>query len=145
MSMANTIRLKIQNSVHRSLLSLTGGRVGKKVAGMPTLELTTVGRKSGRDHTVVLMAPVVEGDTIVIVGSRAGDAAHPAWFLNLRETPMVRVSVQHGPERSMVAHVATADERAALWPRVCEAWKGYDRYQRRTSREIPLVRLRPVA
>ncbi|WP_435590974.1 nitroreductase/quinone reductase family protein [Nocardia sp. bgisy118] len=74
-----------------------------------------------------------------------GDAAHPAWFLNLRETPTVRVSVRHGPELSMVAHVATADERAALWPRVCEAWKGYDRFQRRTSREIPLVLLRPVA
>ncbi|WP_431963244.1 nitroreductase/quinone reductase family protein [Nocardia sp. bgisy134] len=141
--MANTIRLKVQNWAHRRLLALSHGRAGTKVAGMPTLELTTIGRKSGREHTVVLMTPIVEGDTIVIVGSRAGDAAHPEWFLNLRETPAVRVSVQHGPEQSMTARVATADERAALWPRVCKTWKGYDRFQRRTSREIPLVLLTP--
>lgn len=112
---------------------------------MPVLELTTIGRKSGEPRAVMLTAPVVDGDTIVIVASRGGDPTHPAWYLNLRDNPDVEVSLKHGPKRPMTAHIATADERATLWPRVVAAYKGYDGYQRKTTREIPLVVLTPQA
>ncbi|WP_410874945.1 nitroreductase/quinone reductase family protein [Nocardia sp. A7] len=141
--MPSDLQLKITNTVHRTLLTLTGGRIGNSIFGMPSLQLTTIGRKSGEPRKVMLTAPIIEGDTIVIVASRAGDPTHPAWFLNLRENPNVEVSLRNGPERPMTARVATPDERASLWPRVTTAYKGYAGYQTKTTREIPLVLLTP--
>jgi len=141
--MPSDVQLKVQNFLHRAVLTLSGGRLGNSIVGMPTLELTTTGRKSGQKRAVMLTAPVVDGDTIVIVASRGGDPTHPAWFLNLRDNPNVDVSFQHGSVKPMTAKVATAEERAALWPRVVRAYKGYAGYQEKTTREIPLVLLTP--
>lgn len=132
------------NAGHRFLLKVTGGRLGNEIVGMPSLELTTIGRKSGEPRSVMLTAPIIEGDTIVVVASRGGDPTHPAWFLNLRDNPDVEVSLQQGPRRSMTARVASAEERAGLWPRVVAAYSGYGSYQRKTTREIPLVLLAPA-
>jgi deazaflavin-dependent oxidoreductase (nitroreductase family) len=131
------------NAFHRAVLKLTGGRVGWNAGRMPVLELTTTGRKTGRRHTVILTSPLQEADTIVVVGSRGGDDRHPAWFLNLRENPDVEVAFSGAPARTMHARVATAEERASLWPRVTSRYKGYASYQQKTSREIPLVLLEP--
>ncbi|WP_282779565.1 MULTISPECIES: nitroreductase family deazaflavin-dependent oxidoreductase [unclassified Nocardia] len=141
--MPSDAQLKVQNALHRALLKVSGGRLGRTIVGMPALELTTVGRKSGEPRRVMLTAPVVDGDTIVVVASRGGDPTHPAWFLNLRDNPDVEVSMQSGPRRPMTARVADAAERAALWPRVVASFQGYADYQRKTSREIPLVLLTP--
>lgn len=142
--MPTDFQLKTMNAVHRLALKLTGGRLGQNVAGMPSLELTTIGRKSGEPRSVMLTAPIIDGDTIVVVASRGGDPTHPAWFLNLRDNPAVEVSLRQGPKRPMKASVASAEERAALWPRVVAAYRGYGSYQRKTTREIPLVLLTPA-
>jgi deazaflavin-dependent oxidoreductase (nitroreductase family) len=131
------------NTVHRTVMKLSGGRLGWDVANMPVLELTTTGRKSGRPHTVVLTSPVRDGDAIVVVGSRGGDNHHPAWFLNLRDNPDVDVAIGREPKRLMRARVADPDERARLWPQVVARYKGYGDYQTKTDREIPLVLLEP--
>ncbi|KAF0963768.1 nitroreductase/quinone reductase family protein [Rhodococcus sp. T7] len=137
--------LKFMNAAHRVLLRVTGGRVGRSFGKMPAVELTTVGRKSGKVHTVMLTVPVTEGDTRVVVASRGGDDRHPAWFLNLQANPVVQLSVQGQPAQSMRARVANPEERARLWPQVTAAYKGYAGYQKRTDREIPLVLLEPTA
>ncbi|MPY84517.1 MAG: nitroreductase family deazaflavin-dependent oxidoreductase [Actinophytocola sp.] len=142
--MPTDFQLKTMNAVHRLALKLTGGRLGQNVAGMPSLELTTIGRKSGEPRSVMLTAPIIDGDTIVVVASRGGDPTHPAWFLNLRDNPAVEVSLRQAPRQPMKASVATAEERAALWPRVVAAYRGYASYQRKTTREIPLVLLTPA-
>lgn len=142
--MPTDFQLKTMNAVHRLALKLTGGRLGQNVAGMPSLELTTIGRKSGAPRSVMLTAPIIDGDTIVVVASRGGDPTHPAWFLNLRDNPAVEVSLRQGSRRPMKATVASAEERAALWPRVVAAYRGYASYQRKTTREIPLVLLTPA-
>ncbi|WP_194829546.1 nitroreductase family deazaflavin-dependent oxidoreductase [Nocardia sp. XZ_19_231] len=141
--MPTDLQLKITNRVHRALLTVSGGRLGNSFFGMPSLQLTTIGRKSGDPRKVMLTAPIIDGDMIVIVASRAGDPTHPAWFLNLRDNPNVEVSLRNGPERPMTARVATPDERATLWPRVTSSYKGYADYQTKTTREIPLVLLTP--
>lgn len=141
--MPTDLQLKITNKAHRVLLTVSGGRLGNSFFGMPSLQLTTIGRKSGEPRKVMLTAPIIDGDTIVIVASRAGDPTHPAWFLNLRDNPNVEVSLRNGPERPMTARVATPDERATLWPRVTSSYKGYADYQTKTTREIPLVLLTP--
>ncbi|MEU2031279.1 nitroreductase/quinone reductase family protein [Nocardia amamiensis] len=141
--MPSNFQLKAMNTAHRVLLKISFGKFGNEFAGMPSLELTTIGRKSGRPHAVMLTAPIVDGDTYVLVASRGGDPVHPAWFLNLRDNPDVVVSVRSGPKVPMTARVATAEERAVLWPKVVEAYSTYGDYQKKTTREIPLVLVTP--
>jgi deazaflavin-dependent oxidoreductase (nitroreductase family) len=141
--MPSDLGFKAMNAFHRSVLAITGGRIGWRAGGMPVAELTTTGRKSGRLHTVMLTSPVQEGDTVVVVGSRGGDDRNPAWFLNLLDHPEVEVAFAGKPKKPMRARVATSAERAALWPRVTAASEGYANYQTKTDREIPLVLLEP--
>ena len=108
---------------------------------MPVLELTTTGRKTGRPRSVMLTSPIQDGDALVVVASRGGDDVHPAWFLNLCEHPQVEVSVQGRPKQPMTARVATAEERARLWPALVTEHSVYADYQKKTARQIPLVLL----
>ena len=135
--------LKTMNTVHRGLLKISGGRLGWNASRMPVLELTTIGRKSGRPHSVMLTSPVQDGSNVVVVASRGGDDHHPAWFLNLRDNPDVEVAMNGKPKQRMRARVANADERARLWPLVTADHKNYAGYQARTAREIALVLLEP--
>ena len=135
--------LKTMNAVHRGLLTASGGRFGKSFSGMPTVELTTTGRKSGQKRSVMLSSPLKQGSALVVVASRGGDDVHPAWFLNLRDNPDVEVAVQGGAKVPMHARVATAEERADMWPRITAEHTNYAGYQRKTAREIPLVLLQP--
>lgn len=143
-AMPSDFALKSMNAIHRGLLTLSAGRLGWKAGGMPVLELTTTGRKTGQPRTVILTSPVQEADRFVVVASRGGDDRHPAWFLNLREHPDVEVTFAGKPKQPMHARIATPAERAELWPRVTAAYKGYAGYQKKTDREIPLVVLEPV-
>jgi deazaflavin-dependent oxidoreductase (nitroreductase family) len=143
--MPSDLGLKTMNAVHRTVLKASGGRLGWQAARMPVIELTTTGRKSGRPHSVMLTSPVQDGSALVIVASRGGDDAHPAWFLNIQSDPRVEVSLQGKPKAPMRARVANADERAELWPRVTADHKNYAGYQTKTAREIPLVILEPEA
>ncbi|MFJ1765672.1 nitroreductase/quinone reductase family protein [Amycolatopsis sp. NPDC088138] len=141
--MPSDFSLKAMNAVHRGLVKLTGGRLGWNAAAMPVLELTTVGRKSGQQRSVMLTSPHQEGDALVVVASRGGDDTHPAWFLNLRDNPDVEVSVKGAPRRPMLARIADGEERARLWPKITADYKNYANYQTKTEREIPLVFLEP--
>ncbi len=136
--------LNAMNALHRAALKVSGGKVGWRLAGMPVLELTTVGRKSGKPRACMLTSPVQLGEAYVIVASRGGDDHHPAWFLNLKAHPEVEVTLPGRAKVPMRARVATKDERTELWPRITARYKGYAAYQARTEREIPVVILDPV-
>ena len=142
--MPTDFTLKTMNAIHRGLLTISGGRLGWEAAKMPVLELTTVGRKTGEPRSVMLTSPYQEGDTMVIVASRGGDDHHPAWFLNLEANPAVVVSTKGKRDQRMTARTADADERARIWPQITEKYSNYAGYQKRTTREIPLVLLEPV-
>lgn len=114
------------------------GRVG----GWPLLLLTTRGRKSGRQRTVVL-GYLQDGDAYVVVASFGGSPTHPAWYLNLQADPMASMQLG-GTALAIEATTAMGDERARLWNRLVEGFPGYRGYQEKTSREIPVVVLRPV-
>jgi len=143
--MPSDLTLKAMNAVHRAALKITGGRVGWTASNMPVLELTTTGRRSGQPRTVMLTSPLQEGSTIVVVASRGGDDQAPLWYLNLCADPAVDVSLQGRPAERMHARVASAEERARLWPLVVADHRNYAAYQTRTEREIPLVLLQPAA
>lgn len=142
--MPHDLALKAMNTVHRTILKLTGNRLGWDASGMPVLELTTTGRKSGQRRSCMLTSPYQEGETIVIVASRGGDDRHPAWFLNLRDNPDVTVAMRGKPPVPMTARVADSTERERLWPLVVKDHRNYAGYQKKTSREIPLVLLEPT-
>jgi deazaflavin-dependent oxidoreductase (nitroreductase family) len=143
--MPNDFGFKIMNTVHRGLLRISGGRLGWEAQHMPVLELTTTGRRSGRPHSVMLTSPVQDGTTVVVVASRGGDDQSPAWLLNLRDNAEVEVALKGTAKQRMRARVATPEERARLWPLVVADHQHYAAYQAKTSRQIPLVLLEPVA
>jgi deazaflavin-dependent oxidoreductase (nitroreductase family) len=142
--MPSDLALKTMNAVHKAVLTLSGGRLGWHVAGMPALELTTTGRRSGQSRTVMLTFPVQRGDAIVIVASRGGDDNAPGWFHNLVDHPDVSVAYGGEPARPMRARVANEEERSELWPLVTAKYRSYATYQTKTSRVIPLVFLEPI-
>lgn len=107
------------------------------------LLLTTRGRVSGKRHTVPLLY-LQEGETLVVVASWGGRDHHPDWYLNLSAQPVAAVNLR-GVNRDVIARTADAGEREIWWPRVQQAYRGYEAYQSRTRREIPIVLLEPNA
>lgn len=117
---------------------MIGGRFGT----VENVLLITTGRKSGQRRTTPLTV-TVDGDRLVLVASNGGARRHPDWYLNLSADP--EVEVQRGRRtRPFRARTATGEERARLWRSVVRTYPGYDGYQRRTKREIPLVICEPA-
>ncbi len=128
--------------LHTTLYRVTGGRIGHHLPGAPpTLLLDHVGAKSGAHRTSPLTY-LADGDDVVIVASKGGYPKNPAWFHNLRANPdtTVQIGTEHRPVH---ARVADSEERTRLWPQVVALYSGYEGYQDRTEREIPLVILEP--
>ncbi len=130
------------SALHRGLYRATRGRVGKWLPGVgaPMLLLTTTGRRTGREHTVPLLYLEEEGGWLV-VASYGGRPYHPAWYLNLVARPECEVQVD-GRRMPAVAATVGPERRAELWPKVVAAYPGYEDYQSKTNREIPLVLVR---
>jgi F420H(2)-dependent quinone reductase len=127
---------------HTAVYRATNGIVGHRVlGGPPMLLLDHVGAKSGTKRTSPL-AYVEDGDDLVIVASKGGHPKHPGWYHNLRANP--DTTIQVGSKRRAVrARVANDEEHARLWPKAVKAYSGYEGYQKRTPRKIPLVILAP--
>ena len=123
---------------HRALLALTGGRFPARLGGMETLELHTVGRKSGRRRSTLLTAPIVEDRRLILVASKGGHDEHPDWYENLAANPVVEITRAGNTERFR-ARTASPAEKAELWPRIVKVYGGYAGYQGRSSRDIPVV------
>ena len=129
--------LALITSIHRFLYRVTGGRLGKRMAGNDMLLLSTVGRKTGQTRVTPLLT-LARGDHFLVVASNAGDDREPAWWLNLKNKPEARV--QFGTEHCDVhARAAEPQEAEALWPQLIEAYAAYAEYRHKTSREIPIV------
>lgn len=124
---------------HTALYKASGGWIGHTAPGFPRmLLLEHVGAKSGKQRTAPLLY-ISDGDALVIVASKGGFPKHPAWFHNLKANPDTTVQVGR-EKRNVHARVATEEERARLWPKALEAYKGYREYQERSKgRTIPLV------
>jgi len=133
---------KVATGIHRAVFNVSKGRIFGKAFGMPVIELITTGRKSGKERSTMLAAPIADGDRVVLVASYGGDDRHPAWYLNLRANPEVRVT-SAGSTRSMITRIATAEEKDKLWPQITSRYQGYADYQKRTERPIPVIILEP--
>lgn len=128
--------------VHQAIYEATGGLIGHRILGVPTLLLRTTGRRSGKTRTNALVY-LADGDRRIVVASKGGDDRPPAWLLNLRADPSVEVQVGRAkaPARATVIE-AGSEDYDRLWRLVNESNGGrYDSYQARTERPIPLVAL----
>jgi deazaflavin-dependent oxidoreductase (nitroreductase family) len=142
---AKDMLMRTMNLVHRGLLAVSSGRIGGAIGDMQVYRVTTTGRRSGQPRTVMLTAPVRDGDTFVFVASKGGDDRDPDWYRNLVANPEVTIEPAGGGEpMTLVARTASAEEKAELWPQIVAAYKGYGGYQRRTERDIPVVVAEPA-
>ena len=123
---------------HTTAYRATRGMIGHRFPGAPpSLLLDHVGARTGTKRTSPLVY-TVDGENLILVASKGGYPKNPAWFHNLLAHP--DTTIQVGAERRPVrARVATAAERKRMWPLVVANYSGYEDYQRRTEREIPLV------
>lgn len=138
-------QMRTMNAVHRGVLAVSGGRLGRSLGSMPVYKVTTTGRRSGRPRTVLLTAPVRDGETLVFVASKGGDDRHPDWYRNLVANPVLTIEPADGGDpTTLVARTASTEEKAALWPRIVSAYQGYGGYQRKTERDIPVVIAEPA-
>jgi deazaflavin-dependent oxidoreductase (nitroreductase family) len=127
---------------HVALYRASGGRLAGHIAGgAPVLLLTTTGRKSGKQRTTPLLYLVDDG-RYVVIASVGGAPKHPAWYLNLLASPAATIEVGRRT-LAVTASTASPEERARLWPLAVQMYAGYDAYQARTTREIPMVTLIP--
>ena len=118
------------------------GKVGGQLANMPVLLLTTTGAKSGRALTKPL-AYTRDGDRIVVIASFAGGPKNPPWYHNLVANPVATVEL--GSERFRVRAAVTAgEERQRLFNRQAEQMPIFAEYQKKTSRQIPVIVLRRI-
>jgi deazaflavin-dependent oxidoreductase (nitroreductase family) len=127
---------------HTTVYRATRGLIGHRVPGFaPMLLVDHVGAKSGRERT----SPLVygrDGENLILVASKGGYPKNPAWFHNLMAHP--DTTVQVGSRHIGVhAREATPAERERLWRLMVGVYGGYEDYQRRTERQIPLVVLEP--
>ena len=121
---------------HILFYRLTGGFIGAYTGKYPMALVTVKGRKSGKWRTVPL-GFMPDGDRFILIASYGGSPKHPAWYLNLSANPQVRVQFKR-KRMTMRARVAAGEERSRLWA-LALTFYNYDRYQRRTTREIPVV------
>ncbi|WP_255791789.1 nitroreductase family deazaflavin-dependent oxidoreductase [Mycobacteroides abscessus] len=127
----------LENS-HRAIWKASRGRLAQQAFGMQSLELHTIGRKSGHRHSTILTAPIYAPDRMVLVASKGGSSFHPDWYKNLVANPLVDITIG-GQTRPYATRTATPEEKSQLWPLVIKAFPGYGGYQQNTDRDIPLV------
>jgi deazaflavin-dependent oxidoreductase (nitroreductase family) len=116
-----------------------------KFMGFAVVLLTTVGAKTGREHTHVLGGFPDGDDAWLIIASNGGAASHPHWFLNLAKNPD-QVWIQVGDRRmSVKVDCLEGEARESAYERVVKVARNYSGYRKKTDREIPVIRLTAAA
>ncbi len=126
----------------------SNGQEGHIWRGVPTLLLTTTGRRSGELRRTALIYGR-DGEDFVIVASKGGAPNNPLWYENL--VAYQKVTIQVGPEvfdceaSTYEESGAAGEHRQKVWGSLVAIWPGFGEYQTKTSRRIPLVRLKKVS
>ena len=129
--------ISLLGAEHVRVYRETNGETGYLWNGVPTLLLTSTGRKSGEPRTIpIIYTPTDAG--YVIIASKGGSPTHPKWYLNVLEDPHVEVQIK-AEQFAATARTAASPERERLWAEAVKAWPNYDIYQSRTERQIPVV------
>jgi deazaflavin-dependent oxidoreductase (nitroreductase family) len=113
------------------------GRVGGNFDGAPLLLLHTTGAKSGQSRVNPVMYQA-DGERLAVFASKGGAPTNPDWYYNILANPHAHVEV--GTDAfDVIARVAEGEERKRIWQRQKERYPGFAAYERRTSRQIPVI------
>jgi len=119
-------------------------RAGRGSAmGMDLLVLNTVGRRTGQPRETPV-AWFGDGDDAWLVVASGGGGVHPDWHANLMAHPG-RASIELPGRGTVPVTPQRLDgaDRERAWRRVVDAQPRYAKYQRKSAREYPVVRLTP--
>ena len=135
--------IRLVSRLHRWVYQLSRGKAVGKFGKCNFLLLTTTGRRTERSRTVPLLY-LEEHGAYALVASYGGNPLAPAWLLNIRADPQVKLQIG-GNRIEGVAWIAGAQERARLWVSFVAVHPGYDKYQAVSGRRIPVVLVQPRA
>jgi len=110
--------------------------------GMPILLLTSVGRKTSKQHVTPVMY-ILDGNNYVVTASNNGAKNNPGWFGNLMANPKTTIEVD-GSSRNVTAHKANVEEKSRLWPQLVKQAPFFEDYQKKVKRDIPMEILQPA-
>lgn len=123
----------------RFMNKVTRGRV-IALGILPSLMLTTTGKKTGKER-VQPLAYIADGDDIILIASNWGGHNHPGWSYNLLANPHARVRLK-GADKPVTARLVEGEERDRLWAKALQIWPAYATYEKRAShRRIRVFRL----
>ncbi len=119
---------------------LTGGRLKFLNFGFPCLLLYTTGAKSGLERKTVLTY-FKENNEYYLIASNGGSDHHPSWFYNLKKYPEVKIIID-GEKINVLAEEIVNQDKKEYWIKINYLFNSrYDKYQKSTTREIPVFRL----
>ena len=133
--------MNIANSIHVALYRMSGGKFANQMANLPVLLITTLGRNSGKPHT----NPVVyieDGQDYLVSASAGGLDWHPDWYLNLKKSPEAKIEISD-KRFNVQAVIMDGEERSRLYENFKAASSNFLKYEKGTSRVIPVIRLTP--
>lgn len=114
-----------------------------EMVGLPIIQLTTIGAKTGESRTMPLVS-LFDGEKIALIGSNFGRKPNPGWYYNLKANPACTVQF-NGRTGKYVARQTEGEEREKYWQMAVSYYRGYDLYKKRAShRVIPVIVLEPV-
>jgi F420H(2)-dependent quinone reductase len=131
--------------VHRALYRLSGGRflwTTSNKRGWGSLRLTTVGRKSGQERSVII-GYLEDGPNLVALAMNGWDEGSPAWWLNLGAHPDAVIRLADKQPRPVRARLAEGEERERLWQRWVAVDPRIDAFAGRRSTKTPVIVLEP--
>jgi deazaflavin-dependent oxidoreductase (nitroreductase family) len=139
-------RLRVVRRAARGIEAAQVKRFGASVLSLifrtSVLVLATTGRRTGRERETTLAYLRLEDDHLLVVGGAGGQSRVPDWVANLRQDPVVTVTVDRR-RRLMQATELEGQEREIAWERALDEWPQIARYESRAGRPVPVVRLTP--
>lgn len=135
---------RILHRIDAILLKLSKGKYTiTEFAGLPIIQITTIGAKTGEPHSMPLVS-LFDGEKIALIASNFGQKHNPGWYYNLKAHPQCTVQVNGIPTR-FIARQAEGDEREKYWQMAISYYKGYELYAIRAAhRQIPVLVLEPA-
>jgi deazaflavin-dependent oxidoreductase (nitroreductase family) len=129
----------------KPILRRSGGKrsLAHWLTGLPVVELTSTGARSGLPRTLPIVG-VPDGDRLILIASNYGQEHNPAWYHNLKANPRCSIAFR-GQHQQMQAYEAHGEERQRLWDAnlsIYPTWTSYERWA--SHRQIPVMVLEPV-
>jgi len=134
---------RVLHHIDALMLRLSGGKLTfAQISGLPIIELTTTGAKTGKQR-ILPITGLPDGDKYALIASNFGQDHHPGWYYNLKANPECVVK-KDGRAGTYIAREADEDENKHYYDMAISYYVGYAAYKQRAgNRKIPVMILEP--